>query len=75
MLIECLIEREGYTDVTLQRSKYEFKRNEHGDQVCDVLSASHSEYLLKLPDFRIYAPKPQFKLEPVSAPKKARIIE
>jgi hypothetical protein len=62
MLIECTIERDGYTVVSVQRSKYEFKRNEHGEQVCDVISGSHSDYLLKLDDFRKYVPpKPAVK--------------
>lgn len=56
MLIECLIKRDGYTSVTVQRSKYDFKRNEAGDQVCNILSGGHSSYLLGLPDFRLYDP-------------------
>lgn len=54
MLIKCIIERDGYTVVTVQRSKYEFKRNTHGDQICDVISGSHADYLLKLDDFVLY---------------------
>jgi hypothetical protein len=56
MLVECLIQREGFTSVTVQRSRYDFKRNEAGHQVCDILSAGHSSYLLDLPDFRLYSP-------------------
>lgn len=57
MLIECLLERAGHTVLHVQRCKYEFKRDKEGRQVCDVLSASHAEYLLKLPDFIKYVPK------------------
>lgn len=57
MLIECLIERDGHTVVNVQRNRYEFKRNDEGRQICNILSASHSEYLLKLPDFVKYEPK------------------
>jgi hypothetical protein len=68
MLIECLIERDGFTTVTIQRSKYDFERNADGDQVCDILSASHSEYLLKLKDFRLYQPQAVEAVE-VETPK------
>lgn len=59
MLIECLIQREGFSVVNVQRNMYEFRRNELGIQVCDILSGSHVDYLLKLNDFRLYkAPEP-----------------
>lgn len=64
MLIECLIEREGFTVVNVQRSRYEFKRNDKGDQVCDIISSSHSDHLLKLDDFRLYNETEALKQEP-----------
>lgn len=67
MLIECLIERDGYSVVTVQRNMYEFKRNELGKQVCEINSGSHLEYLLKLPDFQEYK-------EPVVTPEPVKFI-
>lgn len=64
MLLECTIEREGGTTVTVQRSSYDFVANEHGVQVCDINSGSHLDYLLKLPDFRIYK-EPEIESEPI----------
>lgn len=63
MLLECLIEREGYSIVTVQKNLYEFKRNKEGRQVCEINSGSHLEYLLKLPDFRKYE-APEIPEEP-----------
>jgi len=67
MLIECLIEREGSSRITLQRSTYDFIRNDKGHQVCDVLSGGHSDYLLRLDDFRLYE-------EPVEEVKPAEYV-
>jgi len=54
MLIECLIDREGSSVVTVQKSTYRFEQNGDGHQVCEINSGSHLDYLLKLPDFRLY---------------------
>ena len=63
-LIECLIERDGPTEMNLHKATYLFDKNELGDYVCEVLSGDHRKYLLSLPDFRIYqehlAPKKEF---------------
>ncbi|MBC2712869.1 MAG: hypothetical protein HGJ94_18325 [Desulfosarcina sp.] len=63
-VIECLIQRDGPTVLTLGKRTYTFEDNENGDCVCEVLSSEHRQYLLKLPDFRIYKedelPKPEF---------------
>lgn len=63
-LIECLIERDGPTEMNLHKATYLFEKNELGDYVCEVLSGDHRKHLLSLPDFRIYqedkAPKKDF---------------
>ena len=54
-LIECLIERDGPTEMNLHKATYLFEKNELGDYVCEVLSGDHRKHLLSLkPDFRIY---------------------
>lgn len=53
-LIECLIERDGPTEISLNTDTYLFEKNELNDFVCQVLSADHRRYFLSLPDFRIY---------------------
>jgi len=53
-LIECLIERDGPTEMNLHKATYRFEKNELGDYVCEVLSSDHRKHLLSLPDFRIY---------------------
>jgi len=63
-LIECLIERDGPTEMNLHKATYRFEKNELGDYVCEVLSGDHRKHLLALSDFRIYqedkAPKKDF---------------
>jgi|WetSurMetagenome_2_1015567.scaffolds.fasta_scaffold09068_3 hypothetical protein len=59
LLIECLIQRDGPTWLTLDRFQYVFEKNEHGHAVAEVNSRSHRDYLLSLPDFRIYHPTRQ----------------
>jgi hypothetical protein len=59
LLIECLIQRDGPTWLTLDRFQYVFEKNEHGHAVAEVNSRSHREYLLSLPDFRVYLPSRQ----------------
>jgi len=54
LLIECLIERDGPTTVTLHCHQYEFKKNGAGHSVCEVALKEHRAHLLKLGDFRIY---------------------
>jgi hypothetical protein len=63
-VVECLIERDGPTSITLSRNTYEFKKNDAGHSVCLVSLREHRNHLVKLPDFRIYMkdklPKPDF---------------
>ena len=53
-LIECLIERDGPTEISLETDTYLFEKNELNDYVCQVLSGDHRRHFLSLPDFRIY---------------------
>jgi hypothetical protein len=55
-LIECLIERDGPTEMIVpgDTKKYMFSKNEAGDYVCPVVLRKHREYLLGLSDFRVY---------------------
>lgn len=66
-IVECLIERDGATEVNIGKTSYLFEKNILGDYVCEVLSMSHRQHLLKLKDFAIYqeelAPKKEFNDE------------
>ena len=66
-LIECLIERDGSTEISLKTDTYLFEKNELNDYVCQVLSGDHRRHFLSLPDFRIYqewlAPEKEFSDE------------
>jgi len=72
-LIECLIERDGPTEIRLQKFVYRFEQNINGDYVCEVLNMAHRKHLLSLDDFRIYQehlfPKPDFD------EKEAKVVE
>jgi len=61
-VVECLIERDGPTTISLGRSTYVFEKNDAGHYVCLVGMKEHRNYLTSLPDFRIYMkdklPKP-----------------
>jgi hypothetical protein len=63
-VVECLIERDGPTPVTLGKTRYTFKKNDAGHSVCPVMLRDHRNYLTSLPDFRIYMkdklPEPEF---------------
>jgi nucleoside 2-deoxyribosyltransferase-like protein len=62
-VLECLIERDGPTEVTLGRTNYKFEKNLAGNSVCEVWFREHRDYLLSLGDFRIYM-KHKDKTEP-----------
>lgn len=53
-VVECLIKRDGPTEITLNTNRYKFKKNELGDYVCAVMRKDHRNHLINLPDFRIY---------------------
>ncbi len=57
MLIQCLIEREGDTHTTrLENTRYRFRRNDHGDMVCDVHNQEHINWMLKSASYQEYVP-------------------
>ena len=63
-MVECLIERDGPTAISVDGHTYVFEKNKAGDYVCRVENKYHRKYLLALPDFRIYnedkLPEPEF---------------
>ena len=55
MLIECLIQREGPTHVSINGVQYRFDKNDLGHSVCDVTSKDHASWLVKFPaSYRVY---------------------
>ncbi len=66
MLIECLIEREGVTEITLAKIRYLFmpipkfdktgKRITSTTSYCDVNSDDHIKYFMGNAQFREYKP-------------------
>lgn len=64
MLIECLIQRDGSTHVTLRGVRYEFKKNGLGHSVCDVTSNDHLSWFLSFPNsYRVYQNPTEAKKE------------
>jgi len=58
MLIQCLIEREGDTQITkLEGRHYKFARNEQGAMVCDVHNQEHIRWMLMSSSYREYKPE------------------
>ena len=62
MFIECLIQREGNTHLTIAGFDYVFVKNEQGRSVCQVHSSAHQDHLLSLKDFIPYEPPEEPKL-------------
>lgn len=62
MLMRCLIEREGTTELNLHGFHYLFKRNYAGHAVCDVNSQMHRNHLLSLGTFIDYTPPTQSEI-------------
>ena len=54
MVIQCLIKRDGPTHMNLNGFSYAFEKNQHGHYVAEVNSREHREYLMGLPDFKVY---------------------
>lgn len=58
MLLECLIRREGPTEVVLEKTKYNFmpipgsKKGEMTTSVCDVANDAHAQRLLATGQYR-----------------------
>lgn len=45
--IQCLIEREGDTTLSLGTMHYTFSRNEHGHSVCEIVNTGHYNQIIK----------------------------
>jgi len=71
MLVECLIEREGATEVNLYGFKYRFEDDGTGARVADVNSEDHRNYLIGTGFYRIYDPKMRKQVEKELAVKEA----
>jgi hypothetical protein len=57
MLIECLIQREGPTEVWIEGFKHSFLPNKEGKYVCQVHSPHHQTWLLSFPHlYKEYKP-------------------
>jgi hypothetical protein len=67
-LIQCLIQREGNTEVVVGGIKLVFKPNDKGDSVCDVISSGAREFLLKTKLYRDYVEEDAPESAPVTAP-------
>lgn len=65
MLLQCLVERDGDSEVTAGGFKFTFRKNDAGHSVCDVLADGVRAHLLHLPWFREYEPEHPFKLTKV----------
>lgn len=58
MMIQCLIQRDGPTEVVYDGFKYRFVKNDLGHLVCNVLNADHVKRFLNFPkSFRKYDPE------------------
>jgi len=54
MLMECLIDREGPTEVNIAGFKYRFEDDGHGARVADVNSEEHRDHLIASGFYRIF---------------------
>ena len=63
-MVECLIERDGPTEMYLDGERYNFAKNDQGHYVCLVQRNDHRKHLTSMNDFRIYQseklPEPEF---------------
>jgi len=63
MLLECLIKREGPTEVNYFGFKYLFDDDGTGAKVCDVNSEEHRKQLISTGYYRIYDPTVRKQVE------------
>ena len=63
-VVECLIERDGPTEIVIGNTRYKFEKNAAGHYICKVPWREHRDHFLKLGDFRLYQqekmPGPEF---------------
>jgi len=58
-MIECIIKRDGPTQVNIEGFQHTFLKNEEGRYVCQIHSPHHREWLLGFPQmYREYVPDP-----------------
>ncbi len=50
MIIQCMIKRDGVTEVARGGKHYRFIKNEHGDEVCDIHDTAHAKMFLRMGD-------------------------
>lgn len=72
MLIQCNIQRDGDTQMFLDKFPYLFKvrpelTGNNEDKVCPVASRSHQNYFLSLPDFCEWQPKEEQEPKEITA--------
>lgn len=73
MIIECLIKREGPTEIIINGFKYMFKKNDAGHYVAPVLSGEHRAWMLRdSQSFREYNPEKDYPGR--DAPEKAEPV-
>ena len=70
-LMECLIKREGPTELTLGKFRYFFQDDGTGAKVADVNNDTHMRYLISTGYYRIADPKLREQVEKENAAKKA----
>lgn len=53
-LLQCLIQREGTTVVSIGGCHYTFRPNAAGDSVCSVTNPNHHKFLIRSGQYRPY---------------------
>lgn len=48
MIIQCMIKRDGVTEVTRGGKHYRFEENAKGDAVCDIHDTAHAKMFLRM---------------------------
>lgn len=57
MIMECLIKRDGATELIVGGFKYRFEQNEKGESIADVNNEDHRKRLEATGFYRVYDPK------------------
>lgn len=75
MLIQCVVEREGNEHLTrLENRRYQFKRNDNGNMVCEVSNKEHIKWMLSSSSYREYLPPEEKKgNEPEMPPEETEV--
>lgn len=55
--VQCLIQREGDTPVSIGGIRYIFKKNKRGDSVCEIINPGHYNKLITWPSYTPYEPE------------------